>query len=264
MPEKKKTNETYENNPFTIALQGINLLFNKARGVAILLLVVSVISVMSNGSRDIDKGDDKGMDMPSWSPEQWAMFGAIFAIVILALLFIGSMISGISAYTSAQLAKGNTVSLKEAFNAVLERFFSYIWLQIITTVKILLWTLLLIVPGIIMAFRYSLANVAFFDKELRGNAAIKESLQLTKGAWLTTFASQTLFSIITLGIIGELVTAGARAVLYRQLSTIKEGAKPEAHILSWLTLFIPFGLLMLALFALGVLAIAFNAGDYSK
>ena len=100
-----------------------------------------------------------------------------------------------------------------------------------------------------MSVRYSLAKVAFFDekKPLRGNAAVKESLALTKGAWLTTFASQVLFSIITLGMLSRLVETAAQSVLYRQLSELTHNnePKPAAHPLSWFTLFLPFLLFVL-------------------
>ena len=265
MPEKKTTKDTpYENNPFMVALQGINQLFDKARGIAILLLILSVVSVILNGFDESGKDGNKDMQLPNWPLEQWLLAAAIVAIVFLAALFIGSMVSGISAYTSLQIANGKKATLKEAFNAVLERFFSYIWLQILTTVKILLWTLLLVIPGIIMAYRYSLANIAFFDKGLRGNAAIKDSIKLTKGAWLTTFASQTLFDLITLGVISEVVNAGSRAILYRQFTAVKDGAKPDAHILSWLTVLLPLGVIVLALIVLGTFAAIFSSGGFGR
>lgn len=266
MPETEKDKTTYENNPFMVAVQGISLFFNKARAIAIVLLVVSVLSAVWDVMPDKNENHpDKSMNLPNWPLEQWLMVGAIVTVILLAILFISCMISGIGAYAAAQLAKGNTVSLKEAFSAVLENFFSYIWLQILTTVKILLWSLLLIVPGIIMSFRYSLANVAFFDKGLRGNAAIKESLRLTNGAWITTFASQTLFNLITLGVLTEVITAGVRAVLYRQFSALKENEpKPSAHVLSQLTLFLPLILIVVGLIFIGFLVMAFNANGFGR
>jgi hypothetical protein len=101
--------------------------------------------------------------------------------------------------------------------------------------------LLLIVPGIVMAVRYSLSGAVFFDKKLKGNAATKESARLTKGGWLTTFASQSLMNIITLGIIELLLVPGTNSVLYRQFRDyeVHGVAKPKAHILSWLTLLVP-------------------------
>lgn len=251
-PAKKPAHSVeYINNPFKLALDGINLILLKAKGVAILLIVLSILAVFGGffpDSPDKPMFDEKEFTqmISERTPEQWAVGGVIFIILALAYIFVSAMISGIGAYAAARVAKGYDVKLSEAFHAVLDRFFSYIWLQVIQIVKIVLWSLLLIVPGFIMAIRYSLANVAFFDKGLKGDAAIKESLKLTKGAWLTTFASQALFNIVTLGVISELVTNGARAVLYRQLDQFKKDqTKPTAHPLSWVTLFLPFALILL-------------------
>ena len=246
MPGKS---QKYENNPFYIALNGLNLVFEKARGVAFLLIALSILSVFSGGMPR--SRDDNGMNaqIPAWPMEQWIIVGCVGILIALAYLFITAMISGISAYTSAQVALGNTVKLGEAFHEVLDKFFSFIWLQIIMGVKILLWSLLLIIPGIVMAYRYSLANMAFFDQNLRGNAAIKESLRLTKGAWLTTFGAQFLFNIITLGVISEFVNAGAKVILYRQFKAIGNDEKPDAHGLSWFSVFFPL------IFAVAVMAV---------
>jgi hypothetical protein len=242
---------TYENNPFFLALNGLNFVFEKARNVAILLIIISIIGLFLGLPSPKDSGQDLHMIN---TPEQWALFTIIVFVFVTASVFIGAMLSGISAYTSAKLVHGRKVELNEAFHAVLDRFFSYIWLQIIILVKVLLWSLLFIIPGIIMAVRYSLANVAFFDKNLQGNAAIKESIELTRGAWLTTFAGQALFNFITLGVISELVVAGSRALLYRQLTPLVGKPKPSAHFLSWFTLCLPF--IILALFIMVMVTIA--------
>lgn len=261
--------KSYENNPFLIALDGINIVFEKAKGPAILLIVVSIISAFSGFTPGYESPDDQRpahemaqqmqTQLASLTAIQWATAIAIIVILIASAIFISSMISGISAYTSARLARGHKVTISEAFHAVLDRFFSYIWLQILIGVKILLWSLLFIIPGIIMAVRYSLASVAFFDKGLKGNDAIKESLSLTKGGWLTTFASLSLFNLITLGVIAELVNSGARVVLYRQFSELhgKKDKKPAAHLLSWITLALPFvfiGLILMLVVMLVTLA----------
>ncbi len=100
-----------------------------------------------------------------------------------------------------------------------------------------------------MAIRYTLAGVAFFDdrKHLKGNAAIKESLRLTKGGWLTTFSSNVLFNILTFGILSSVVTTGANTVLYRQFNALGDKPKPSAHWLSWVTLALPIIIAFLVL-----------------
>ena len=273
----------YQNNPFFVATDGLELLFKKALTVAILLIVLSLIGVFgqipqtisdiqttSNPShrQDVDAEYRKGFAdikqaVTSLDAREWVVIGAIVATLLLGLIVISTVLSGISDYTSARLAKGKTTTLSEALRAVLERFFSYLWLQILIGIKIFLWSLLLIIPGFIMAIRYSLSGPAFFDKKVGAQAATKYSATITKGAWLTTFASHSLFGIITFGMIQPLLQPGTSAVLYGQLDNYKrkELAKPPAHILSWLTLLIPLVLGILAAVGIAALAYIFTSGN---
>lgn len=253
MAEQTNLPKNYENNPFFIATKGLNLLFDLARGVAIFLIIVAVLGFFGGFPSSTPTNDDEWNGLSStvtaWTPSEWTFAIGGTIIVILAVLLIAALFGGVSAYTSAQIAKGKKVGFGEAFRVAFEHLWSFLWLQIIIFVKLFLWTLLLIIPGIIMAVRYSLASVAFYDddKNLRGNAAIKESLRLTRGAWFTTFAGNTLFNLITFGIISSLVTTGSNAILYRQFDKLGD-KKPAAHWLSFVTLALPFvlfGLLLL-------------------
>lgn len=61
-------------------------------------------------------------------------------------------------------------------------FFKMVWLYLLTSVLIVLWTLLLIVPGIIKALAYSYAPLILYDEpELTAWEAIKKSRDITKG-----------------------------------------------------------------------------------
>ncbi len=243
-----------------VAIEGLNVLFSLAIPIAILALIITFVSfgtqtasdirdirdtvTMSQDAREAREADDMRQieqyadQLTNLAPEQLIGLGALIFIIIAGFLIIGTILTGVYDYTSAELANNRKVSLGKAFQAVVSNFIPYLWVRIIVTVKTLLWSLLFIVPGIIMAIRYSLAGVAFFDKQLRGNEAVKHSMKLVKGAWLTTFASQTLFNIVTLNFISNLLYIGTNGVLYRQLSDAG-GTKPKAHFLSWLTLFLP-------------------------
>lgn len=257
----KASSEPYDNNPFTISVNGLTVLFNSARGIFFLFLGLSVAQFYSSPGSSEDEVKEQvnsiGHVISGWSASEWALAAGTAAIIMLAVAMIAALFGGVTSYTSAQLAKGKNVSIGEAFRVAFERLWSYLWLQILITVKLLLWTLLFIIPGIIMSVRYSLAGVAFFDedKHLRGNAAIKESIKLTKNAWITTYAAFTLFNMITLGIISSLVTIGVAATLYRQYRAVGD-KKPKAHPLSWIALALPF-ILFVVLFAFFFFALAF-------
>lgn len=264
MATKKSKKLSYENNPFFVATNGITLLFNLAQGVAVMLIIFSAVSfitrvVVPDGSSDSSSTNSVGSigeAFQGWNISEWLLLAFVVGIIGLAAVMIGALFTGVNAYTSARLARGEQVAIREAFRESFDKLWSFIWLQIIVFVKIVLWSLLFIIPGIIMAIRYSLANVAFFDdtKNLRGNDAVKESLRLTKGAWMTTYASYSLLNMLTLGIIGNLVNTGVSAVLYRQYQEAGD-KKPAAHFLSWLTLILPFIFFALIFFGLVFIAV---------
>jgi uncharacterized membrane protein len=78
---------------------------------------------------------------------------------------------------------------------------------LLTMVYTLLWTLLLIIPGIIKAYSYSMTYYVLEDNpELSGDKAIEESMRMMSGHkwelfWLhLTFIGWGLLCILTLGI----------------------------------------------------------------
>jgi uncharacterized membrane protein len=269
----------YENNPFNVATLGLKLFFTFALPIALVAATLSILSFYSQMRpseffdaqryssysnaeikslsaeeqlearfddirNEIVARKDKIERMTS---DQWRVVIAITSAAILIILFIGTLFGAMFDYSAAQMRRGKSVTLSDALAGATERFFPYLWLRILVAIKIFLWTLLFIIPGIIMAVRYSLAGVSFYDKKLSADAAIKDSNRLVKGAWLTTNGSQVLFNLITLGMMQIVLQPGTNAVLYRQLDEYDKAGKtkPKAHALSWLTLIIPYILLIL-------------------
>jgi hypothetical protein len=60
----------------------------------------------------------------------------------------------------------------------------------------LLWTLLLIIPGIIYSIFYSFAVYAFFFEDKRGMTAVRRSLNLVKDYWWPVFGRFLVLGII--------------------------------------------------------------------
>jgi hypothetical protein len=271
MKSPVKLPKGYQNNPFFVATDGLELLFKRAKSVAIAFAVLCVLSVLSSLPNYMFSAPPTSAPTPqaptasaspqlNFEPTLFFSIGAIVLAVVLILIFIGIVYSGVSDYTSSKIARGKTTDLKEALRALFANFKSYTWLLVVIAVKVMLWSLLFIIPGIIMAFRYSLAGVSFFDKGLKGSAATKHSAAITKDALLTTMASHTLLNLITFGAIQPLVTSGTNAVLYKQFVDLKE--KPKPHILSWLTLIIP---ILLTLFiVIAVLSLVYAFSNYQS
>ena len=265
---------TYENNPFFVATNGLDLLFKRAQSIGILLAILVGISALSSlpsafippsntnePSAPSTSHNGEAGAFPSIPVEVWLVILGVALLLVLVFSFVGIVIRGILDYTAANLAKDKQTTISEAFRGVFGNFWGYTWVLVIASVKTFLWTLLCIIPGIVMSVRYSLAGVAYFDKKLKGNESVKHSSALVKGAWLTTNASQNLLNIITLGIIQPLLVPGTNGILYRQLSAAGE-TKPKAHILSWLTLIIP--LVLGALILAGVFFLVWALVNYSS
>lgn len=260
----------YENNPFYVATNGLELLFKKAQTIGIILAVLSVISAIGSlpstfGGDSSQSGSAAGSDaaaFPSIPAEAWVVIGGFVLLAIVVVLLLSLIVKGIADYTSAKIAHGQTVALSEAFGAVFENFWAYLWLNVIIFVKTLLWSLLFIIPGIIMSVRYSLAGVSFFEKGLRGDAAVQHSSGLVKGAWATTFASQSLFNVITFGILQMVLYPGTNAVLYGQLVSVGS-QKPKAHILSLLTVWVFMSIIVIIFLSVGLL-LAWAIANYAN
>jgi uncharacterized membrane protein len=272
--------QPYENNPFFIGLNGLKLFFANAQSVAIYAVVLSVVLVIFSGvSKVIDVVDRSNYvtksqleeqnrvdrqainDFFSQDPARIAVAGVLIASVVFIVVLVMLLLNGVLEYTGARLALGEKVNLMQAFKEVAKDLAGYLWVNIIVVVKIFLWSLLLIVPGIIMAVRYKLAGTVFFAEGKHGNAAVKRSLELTKGAWFTTQAGYSLWNLITFNQIPQLLSPGSSAVLYRQLRDVTDAGeqKPPAHWLSWLTFFVPIALAILFLMFLLLIFVAFAA-----
>ena len=259
----KKQQPTYINSPFTIAIEGMKLLFQKAPTLAIILAILSALGASNYFSDRSNTNNAPAPTVvgPDMDPAVVAVTIIVITVMLFGVLIFGSIIAGIFAFTSTELAKGRTVSFQQATKATVDRLWSFVWLQLLMIGKIILWSLLFIVPGVIMAFRYSLANLSFFDsdKKLTGNAALKDSVTLTKNAWITTFGAQVFFNIITLGLISPIIDTATKAILYRQFVALEHDGKPKPapHALSWVAL----GLLIVVVIAVA-LGLTYGAIHY--
>lgn len=221
----------YTNNPFMVAVNGLNLLFLNAQSVAVLLIVVSLLGHVPNFNKSASDGT---FTAPTLNQILAALplLLSIGLVAILTWLVVSTIFNGICGYAAARVARGNKTTLKEAAKATFDNFGSLLWLQFLVNIKLLAWSLLLIVPGVIMSVRYTFATTVFFDKKLRGNAAIKRSVALTKKSWITTFASQMVFNAVTFGILSPLVQTATTARLYQQYIATPIADRPAPHSLS--------------------------------
>jgi hypothetical protein len=82
------------------------------------------------------------------------------------------------------------------FKETASYFWPYLGLALLTAVFVLLWSLLLIIPGIIYGVFYAFACFAFFFEDKRGRAAIRRSTQLVTGYWWPVFGRLVFIGVI--------------------------------------------------------------------
>ncbi len=243
-------------NPFLTVINGLSLIFSSALGVAMVILIVNALISFNGIQREFSQSETNET-IADWIQNSQQLFFIVVIFIVIAIfaLAVGTMIHGLASYATWQLSRGEKVSLKDAFYGVLEKFGSYLILYLWMNLKIFLWTLLFIIPGIFAYYRYIFAGIIFFDKNLPHEKAIKESIRLTKGGRMTIFGSHILFSIITLGYIDQVILFATNSQLYPLYKKLDESntPKPDIHWLSWVSLILPFVIfLLLILFIFGI------------
>lgn len=159
--------------------------------------------------------------------------------------FIGYSLTFISMFVLLPLAVGYSNSMRvlletgdnrltnNSFSLGFGNWLHVVWGMVLSTIYIFLWTLLLVVPGIIKSYSYALTPYILVEHpEMSANEAIEESMRLMDGHKFDLFYLQLSFigwailSILSLGpgffwLIPYQMTA--QAAFYRD---IKNGAMP--------------------------------------
>lgn len=129
------------------------------------------------------KMKQSGLDVTVASSQQfWSMTWASGLQSFLEYLFQGIMMFGTITFILTKAVrndeKGWFACVFRGFKIPLET----LWLVVLMSVRILLWTLLFVIPGIIAAFRYSLAwYVKVEHPEYSAGRCLAESGRLMKG-----------------------------------------------------------------------------------
>ena len=185
-----KTNQEYKNLALA-ALKG-----NWAPAVLCAVVYIIVVGAFSATSSTVDEDSALG----------------VFAIVTLGSSLLSLLIAlplGVGYYNAHKklLLEGDANLTSNSFKIGFANWGRNVWGMLLMTIFIYLWTLLLIIPGIIKAFAYALVPYILVDKpELSANQAIDLSIKMMKGHkfdyfWLSlSFIGWGILAICTLGI----------------------------------------------------------------
>lgn len=156
----------------------------------------------------------------------------VFVSSVAVLLISGPFMLGLST-ASLEVSEGKHTSFNKLFSGF-KQFGAAFPLMILISIFTFLWSLLLIIPGIIKAYSYSMSWFVLADRpDLTANEARKRSMYLMKGhKWRLfcldfSFIGWYLLSILTLGILSFWVLPyhmTARAEFYQELLREEKGA----------------------------------------
>ncbi|MFA5126736.1 MAG: hypothetical protein WC465_01875 [Patescibacteria group bacterium] len=163
--------------------------------------------------------------------------GQVFSVIlyiIFGLLGLASIIVVI--YVSLASQVGLYLMVKdqypdkgiwETFKAARPMIWDFFITNLTAGVFILLWTLLLIIPGIIMSVYYSFVAWVFINEGLKDMAAMRRSKYLVKGRWwgvLWRNLVPMLILMIVFGFLGGIFAPNpadrTREQIYSQISNI--------------------------------------------
>ncbi len=107
------------------------------------------------------------------------LFGVLGAAAVVFFIYLA-----VSAQAGfLQMIKNLNLGVMEAINEGRKLFWSYFGLSLLIMVLVLLWAILLIIPGIIFGVYYSFGIYVLVFEGLTGMAAIRRSKQLVKNNW---------------------------------------------------------------------------------
>lgn len=102
-------------------------------------------------------------------------------ILVLAIEIVTSVIYGGFLYYSINIIRNYRATVGTIFD-VFEIIWKIIWLNILKSIFVILWSLLLIVPGIIAIYKYRYAEFIMFDNpDFSAYKCIRESTRITTG-----------------------------------------------------------------------------------
>lgn len=130
-----------------------------------------------------------------------------YSLTLVSLFVLLPLAVGYSNSMRVLLETGDNRLTNNSFSLGFGNWLHVVWGMILSTIYIFLWTLLLIIPGIIKSYSYALTPYILVEHpEMSANEAIEESMRLMDGHKFDLFYLQLSFigwailSILSLGL----------------------------------------------------------------
>lgn len=149
-------------------------------------------------------------ELTAVTQEKWLILAAVG---LLALLLSPALAIGCNLYFLRRLENKDS-DVREGLTARLPIWGKALWLYVLMGVRIALWSLLFVIPGIIAALRYSMAPYYLAeDPEL----SAKEALEKSKTAMRNT---KTTYFMLLLSFVGWSLLASFVQIILMDLSVV--------------------------------------------
>jgi hypothetical protein len=175
-------------------------------------------------------------------------FGQLLALslilVAVQFLIVQPFLVAAVARAAVDIYLGEPVTIGGTYRYALRRSRSILWITILTALATLLGFILLIIPGIIVLVRLTVAPAALVVEGHRGSSALRRSWRLTKGFFWRTLGTLLLSGVIAAIVSGIISIPGELAV-----QAMGPDAWPVSALVSMLAtvLVTPFGMLVVVL-----------------
>lgn len=275
-PDQVTESTSYDSNPASISFEGLSRMFTYAKGVAISMIVLGLLSSVSNfGGGGFDGQDFDSYAEPVGNASQqlnsvdgistqpfWANVSRVefsdmalpFLLIVLVLgliglvlgAAIGAVYKGVVAAAGNAAAEKRTITIGQAFSQMGQHFGSLFVAELLVGLRILGGLLLFVVPGVRAIFRYQFLPNIILKEGLSPNAAIMRAKQLTQGHLMEMLGISFVAGAVP--FIGGVLGAGGNALAYQQIDYVKSNglAHPKTHWLNYLCL----ALILLAVIAI--------------
>ncbi|MCB0668193.1 MAG: DUF975 family protein [Saprospiraceae bacterium] len=147
-------------------------------------------------------------------------FGAMRAAGVIALIIAGPMMLG-AAIFSLNISRDHELKVEQIFQGF-NNFSTALVTYLLMVLYIFLWSLLLIIPGIIAALSYSMSFYILSEEpELKASEVLQRSKEMMDGYKLKLFGLYMLFLLLGIACIFTLGIGFLWLIPFAQVTTAK-------------------------------------------
>ncbi len=267
----------YISNPFYAVFEGVKRLFSTNQTAAIIIMVISIVLAILQFAADLlrallqaagENSSNTSQKVLGASTDEfaWGALGITAVILIVLGIFIVAVIfnlvatvlwRGMLSYVALCSIKGEKASFSAGMSLIGKHFWALVVSHLVAQLKIIGGFLLFIVPGIRALYRYDMAFMYIFDKNVSGMQSLRDMKAITKGRIIEIFGVKTMAGFASIVPGGtEMANLGGQITQYQQLVSTYETRtiRPKVHWLNYLG-FVIIGLVSLFVIGIGVLIV---------